>query len=248
MSRNVWKSCHCKRLEFGRLGGNKVEYILAGALALIIVLSLLLTFKGLIWGGGVNAKLGITTFRGRPGRSPPGPGPGAHRPRADGGRGGAPGRRRPSFHLPGVPTRVRKDAEGACRDVRGARPDVQGAGRHDANADGRARSGLPAVWGKKVVLARDAMPQLPEMVRVRSPEGDVRGPPYAQAAAGQHSARMSSLQDRHRRVAQTAQPQEEVAARAGRPVAAWSGPGKTMSAAAIDFTRPGPWLRARAVP
>ena len=54
MSRNVWKSCHCKRLEFGRLGGNKVEYILAGALALIIVLSLLLTFKGLIWGGGVS--------------------------------------------------------------------------------------------------------------------------------------------------------------------------------------------------
>ena len=56
MSPNVWRSRDCKRFEFGRMGGNKVEYILAGALALIIILSLFVTLTGVIWGRGGSRK------------------------------------------------------------------------------------------------------------------------------------------------------------------------------------------------
>jgi len=43
MSEKIWSSSRLRRLDFGRLGGAKMEWIFAGALGLIIILSLVIT-------------------------------------------------------------------------------------------------------------------------------------------------------------------------------------------------------------
>lgn len=56
MSLKKWQDPDIKRFEFGRMGDKKVEYLLAGALLAIILASLFLSLRKVIWPGGGPAK------------------------------------------------------------------------------------------------------------------------------------------------------------------------------------------------
>lgn len=47
-----WQDPDIKRFEFGRMGDKKIEFLLAGALVAIIVVSLFLSLRKVIWRGG----------------------------------------------------------------------------------------------------------------------------------------------------------------------------------------------------
>jgi len=47
-----WQDPDIKRFEFGRMGDKKIEFLLAGALLAIIVVSLFLSLRKVIWRGG----------------------------------------------------------------------------------------------------------------------------------------------------------------------------------------------------